>query len=235
MDVGEENPWPVGGSKGWSHLGATVRDRVAHELRDRILTGQLGAGMRIDLDDLARDFGTSRTPVREACLTLMHEGLVRMAPRSGVTVLGVTAQDTLDNFALMAVLSGVAASWAARRISEEQLVKVRTLKDDIVRAAGGDGDIAKTNWLFHREINKSSRSERLMALLGQTGRMIPPTFFDVIPEQIPCSLSEHDELVEALSNHDAERAREVTERHFASAGRLLSRHLLGSTERRAGA
>lgn len=70
-------------------LGATARDRVADVLRDEIMSGRFRPGTRIDLDETAAWLGTSRTPVREACLTLQFEGLVHVAPRSGVTVVGL--------------------------------------------------------------------------------------------------------------------------------------------------
>ena len=51
-------------------ISGTVRERAARELRDRILTGTLAAGSRLDLDAITEEFATSRTPVREALLEL---------------------------------------------------------------------------------------------------------------------------------------------------------------------
>ena len=106
-------------------IGGTVRARAATELRDRILTGRLRAGTRLDLDEVAAEFGTSRTPVREALLELSDEGLVAITPRSGITVLGITPQDAVDNFAVLAALSGKAAEWATARITPAQLDEMR--------------------------------------------------------------------------------------------------------------
>ena len=208
--------------------GGTERNRAAREIRDRILIGDIQQGARIDLDKFAHEFGTSRTPVREACLELEHEGLIRIAPRSGVTVIGVSPADTVENFAVMAVLSGVAAAWAAERISHDELKIVRSLRTQVVAALEAEADIATANWAFHREINRASRSPRLIRLLGQTARMIPLSFFRVFPEQIPCSLSDHDALVNALADHDPMTARAVAERHIVESGRLLSKHPEGS-------
>ena len=102
-------------------LGGTVRQRSVRELRDRILTGALPPGTRLDLDEISEEFGTSRTPIREALLELSFEGLVEIAPRSGVKVLGVSPEATIDNFAILATLSGKAAEWAADRISPRDL------------------------------------------------------------------------------------------------------------------
>jgi DNA-binding GntR family transcriptional regulator len=204
---------------------------VIREMRDRILVGRLPGGSRVDLDSLAKEFGTSRTPVREACLELAHDGLLNVAPRSGVTVVGVSSEDTEDNFAIMAVLSGMAAGLAASRITDEEVEEVERLRDDVAAAASQDSsNIAAANWAFHRRINLACRSPRLHRLLRQTGMMIPLSYFDLFPEQIPCSLSEHDALVQALRSHDAVLARSITEQHFFQSGEVVAGHLEGRAD-----
>src|SRR5919199_3831657 len=108
-------------------IGRTVRARAAQELRTRILTGALAPGTRLDLDALTVEFGASRTPIREALLELSYEGLVEVAPRSGVTVIGLSPRDVLDNFAILGALAGKAAEWAAARITGEDLSLIRHL------------------------------------------------------------------------------------------------------------
>jgi DNA-binding GntR family transcriptional regulator len=219
------NPWPGGPPSPARNfdVSGTVRDRIAAVLRERILGGELARGTRLDLDDLAREFRTSRTPVREALLALDHEGLTHITPRSKATVVGVTPQDVRDNFTVMAVLCGMAASWAAERMDEDDLARIRELGAQLADASGAE--LTRLNWLFHREINRASRSTPLLNQLRNTGRLVPQTFFRVIPEQVACSRVEHEELVAALVARDAERSREVTERHFLNAGALLSARL----------
>ncbi len=122
-------------------IGGTVRARAASELRDRILTGRLRPGDRLDLDEITQQFGTSRTPVREALLELSYEGLVAVTPRSGITVVGITPEDAVDNFAVLAALAGKAAEWATARITEEQLAELHALAD----AIGDGGDVVAAN------------------------------------------------------------------------------------------
>ncbi|OHV43004.1 GntR family transcriptional regulator [Pseudofrankia sp. BMG5.36] len=208
-------------------LGATARDRVADVLRDQIMSGRFGPGTRIDLDETASWLGTSRTPVREACLTLQFEGLVHVAPRSGVTVIGLRQRDVEDNFALSAQLAGSAAAWAAERISVPALDEVRRLADGVRAAVEAGGDPKMPNFLFHRAINRASDSVRLIALIRQTGRIIPWSFFDMVPEQVGCALREHDDIVDALSARNAARARRVSEEHVINAGRLLVARMFG--------
>jgi len=149
-------------------IGTTVRSRAAAELRDRILTGRLDVGSRIDLDELSEEFGISRTPVREALLELSYEGLVAVNPRSGITVLGLTPDDAVDNFAVLALLVGKAAELATDRITDEQLAELHELAD----AVAGD-DVVAANRRFHRAVNLASGSRRLLVHLRQAQRVVP--------------------------------------------------------------
>ncbi|WP_368680263.1 GntR family transcriptional regulator (plasmid) [Rhodococcus opacus] len=221
----DHGPWTVGEAEDETPVRKTGRERVGETLRDRILSGDLAPNARIDLDAVAEEFGTSRTPVREACLSLAQEGLVRVAQRSGVTVIGVSPETIMENFTLMAALSGVAGQWAAERITPRQLLRVRELHREIRVAVQSGDDFATLNWLFHREINKACASPRLQSMLGDAGRMIPRRFFDLFPEHVPCSMDEHDALVGALARGDGAAARQITEQHFEGAAQLLSAHI----------
>ena len=217
------NPWPGGPRLSAHDVSGTVRDRIASVLREQILSGELVRGARIDFDELAAQFRTSRTPVREAVLKLSHDGLTHIAPRSRATVIGLTPQDVRDNFAVMAVLSGVAAQWASQRMSDDDRDRIAAIGHQLVEAEGAE--LVQLNWSFHREINRACGSTPLLNQLRNSGHLVPQTFFSILPQQISCSRVEHEELLQALLDRDSERARAVTERHFLNAGSLLSRRL----------
>lgn len=198
-------------------FAATVRTRAANELRDRILTGRLTRGDRVDLDALAAEFGISRTPVREALLELSYEGLVEVTPRSGITVIGITPEDAVDNFAVLAALSGKAAEWATLRISDAQFAHLRTLADDIETAE----DIVEANRRFHRALNMAAGSPRLLAFLRHAVRAVPGNYFTLFPEQRERSLAEHAELLDAMERRDVAAARTLGEAHVLEAGSAL--------------
>jgi len=204
-------------------IGGTVRGRAATELRNRILTGRLRPGERLDLDDITAEFGTSRTPVREALLELSYEGLVDVAPRSGITVLGITPDDAVDNFAVLAALTGKAAEWATARITTEQLVELRALADAIVDAE----DVVRANWRFHRALNLASGSPRLLIYLRQAVRVVPTSYFELFPEQQRRSRTEHAALLEAIGRGDRSGARSIAEAHVLDAGEALGGWLRG--------
>jgi len=198
-------------------IGGTVRSRAARELRDRILTGRLRPGDRLDLDEITREFGTSRTTVREALLELSYEGLVTVTPRSGITVVGITPEDAVDNFAVLAALAGKAAEWATLRITQQQLAEL----DRLASAVDGAPDVVSANRQFHRAVNLASGSPRLLTYLRQAVRVVPGSFFELFPEQQRRSHTEHAALLDAIGRGDGTAARTIAETHVLDAGAAL--------------
>jgi DNA-binding GntR family transcriptional regulator len=216
-------------------IGGTVRARAAEELRNRILTGTLAPGTRLDLDALTVEFGASRTPIREALLELSYEGLVEVAPRSGITVIGVKPRDVLDSFAILGTLAGKAAEWAAQRVSDAELDHIRELAAAVEAASVETSeDLVAANWHFHRAVHHASGSPRLVRLIRQAAGVVPTNFFDVFPDQGQHSAADHDELVAALVRHDGAAARAAAERHVTDAGAALARFLEEAPRRQPG-
>jgi DNA-binding GntR family transcriptional regulator len=205
-------------------VSGTVRERAARELRDRILTGALPARTRLDLDAITEEFSTSRTPVREALLELSYEGLVRVAPRSGITVVGISPADVLDSFTILAMLSGQAAAWAAKRVTAEDIQHLGELAATVESRAGKES-IVDANWQFHRHLHRAAYSPRLLTQIKQAVRVVPSNFLAVFPEQEDHSLDDHGKLLTALAEGDADRARGIAERHVLDAGRSLANWL----------
>lgn len=205
-------------------IGGTVRERAARELRNRILTGGLAPGTRLDLDAITAEFATSRTPVREALLELSYEGLVEVAPRSGVTVIGVRPEDVLDSFTILGVLTGQAAAWAAERLAPDGVERLRTLAADVEALRGSDR-IGDANWQFHQEIHRAAHSPQLLIQIRHAARVVPTNFLTVFPDHEHHSLEDHQKLVTALADRDAEASRAIAERHVLDAGRSLAEWL----------
>ena len=204
-------------------INTTVRAQAASELRDRILTGRLRPGDRLDLDELTAEFGISRTPVREALLELSYEGLVAIAPRSGIAVVGITPDDAVDNFAILAALAGKGAELATGRITPEERRHLRALAAAIDDA----DDVVAANRHFHRAINLAARSPRLLTYVRQAQRVVPGNYFELFPEQAKRSRSEHAALLDAMERGDAPEARRLMEAHVLNAGEALGDWLAG--------
>jgi DNA-binding GntR family transcriptional regulator len=202
-------------------INTTVRAQAASELRDRILTGRLRPGDRLDLDRLTAEFGISRTPVREALLELSYEGLVAITPRSGMAVVGITPEDAVDNFAILAALAGKGAELATRRITPPELDELRTLATAVDNATGDATDVVAANRRFHRAINLAARSPRLLTHIRQAVRVVPGNYFALFPEQRERSRLEHAALLEAMARGDGRGARAIMEAHVLTAGEAL--------------
>jgi DNA-binding GntR family transcriptional regulator len=198
-------------------ISTTVRAQAANELRDRILTGRLRPGDRLDLDQLTAEFGISRTPIREALLELSYEGLVAITPRSGMAVVGITPEDAVDNFAILAALAGKGAEMATGRITPDELGGLRAL----AAAIDGAPDVVGANRSFHRAINLAARSGRLLTYLRQAVRVVPGNFFELFPEQEERSRREHAALLDAMARGAADEARDIMESHVLTAGEAL--------------
>src|ERR1700674_2295186 len=87
-------------------------------IREAIIDGRLNPGERLKEEELARELGISRTPVREALLILQAEGLVDGAPNRRALVRSHDADDLEALYQFRALLEGYAARRAAANISE---------------------------------------------------------------------------------------------------------------------
>jgi DNA-binding GntR family transcriptional regulator len=123
-------------------------------------------------------------------------------------------EDVLDSFTILGVLTGQAAAWAARRVTPEGVARLRNLATDV-----------DANWHFHREIHRAAHSRRLMAQIRQAVRVVPSNFLAMFPEHEHHSLEDHQALVSALADGDAEQARSIAERHVLDAGHSLASRL----------
>jgi DNA-binding GntR family transcriptional regulator len=190
------------------------------------LTGRLRPGDRLDLDQLTAEFGISRTPIREALLELSYEGLVAITPRSGMAVVGITPEDAVDNFAILAALAGMGAELATGRITPAELDELRAL----AAAIDGADDVVAANRHFHRAINLAARSPRLLTYVRQAQRVVPGNYFELFPEQEKRSRREHAELLDAMQRGDGGGARRIMEAHVLSAGEALGSWLAKAVE-----
>ena len=109
-------------------------------------------------------------------------------------------------------------------MTTEELARLRELADE-VSSRSGDDSIGEANWLFHQAIHRAAHSARVLAQIRQASRVVPTNFLTMFPDHERHSLDEHEELLDALADRDAERARGIAERHVLEAGRFLAEWL----------
>lgn len=126
----------------------TTSDRVADELRAAIVRGDYEDGAELNQVDLARDFGVSRVPVREALRQLKAEGLISSESYMRAVVVGHTVERVVEILELRMMLETYLLTRAARRITPADLDELRTMCHQMVKAYTHDEWLA-LNTAFH--------------------------------------------------------------------------------------
>jgi DNA-binding GntR family transcriptional regulator len=196
-------------------------------IRGAIVDGRLAPGQRLKEEELARELGISRTPIREALLVLQAEGLVAAMPNRGATVRAHTAQDLDDLYQLRALLEGFAARRAAARMTEEQVAELRASCERFDRLGGDVREIVRENMYFHNTILDAADSARLGQMVRKTIELplVYKSYISYSPDQQRISAHYHRQIVRALSARDGERAEIVMKEHVFEARDLLVAHV----------
>jgi DNA-binding GntR family transcriptional regulator len=214
-------------------LSRSASAAASEVIRAAIIDGRLAPGRRLKEEELARELGMSRTPVREALLLLQSEGLVESIPRRGATVRSYAADDLDDMYQLRAVLEGYAARRAATRISAQDVVRLEEscAKFERLRAHDDVGDLVKENLFFHNVVHEAAASDRLRPLMRKVIEipLVYKSFYWYSPEQKLISEHYHKRLTRALAAGEAERAEMIMTEHVLEARDFLLAHL--ATER----
>lgn len=205
------------------------RPRVAQiraHLENEVLTQRRLAGERLDEQEIARLFGVSRTPVREAVRQLASTGLVTLIPNRGAFVSEVSPRELVQMFEVMAGLEAMAGGLAARRGTPEAVARiVRCHEACAVAAAEGDSDAYYAeNSLFHTAIYAASGNDYLEAEATRLHQRLQAyrRLQLRVPRRIGQSLAEHGRIVEAIRGGDAGRAEEELRAHIAIQGERFS-------------
>ena len=193
-------------------------------IRQAILDGRLEPGSRLKEEELARELGISRTPVREALLMLQAEGLIETTPNRGAVVRTHDADDLIDLYQLRSLLEGYAARQAAARASDEEIELLRESCDRF--DAIGDDDVrelVKENLLFHSTIHAAAGSTRLSSMVRRVIELplVYKSYVWYSPDQKRISAHYHRQITNALSVRDSERAELVMREHIFEARDLL--------------
>ena len=198
-------------------------------IREAIIEGRLEPGRRLKEEELARELGISRTPVREALLMLQAEGLVVATPNRGATVRVHAAPDLEDLYELRALLEGYAARRAAERIAKRDLTLLRRSCDRFDRL---DPDVdlrgvVRENLFFHNTILEVASSERLSELVRKVIEMplVYNSYRWYSGDQMRISAHYHRQIVKALADGDADRAELIMKEHLFEARDLLIAHM----------
>jgi DNA-binding GntR family transcriptional regulator len=204
---------------------ATKCDLVYDHLRALIVSGQLAAGQRLYLDEIARGLGLSTNPVREALRRLQSEGLVVNRPHQGATVAAIDPAQIEAHFQIRGALEGLAARLAAASLTPGELEYLAALHRELERAAA-DGDFPawdSLNLEFYRRVFDGSRSPELIALINVQRDRSPRYrhFPEVLARRAREAGPGRAELLDALRDGDGERAERLQRENVTHLGRML--------------
>ena len=200
---------------------ALSRDRIVEALEEKIISGSLRPGTRLDERALAEEFKVSRTPVRDAIGRLASIGLIEVKPRSGSYIAQLELGDILHLFEIMSDLEGLCAKYAAQRIDVDEAAKLRELAESCALAAKEPNGAhacagyAQANFTFHDMIYRASKNPYLESVTRQARRRCAAyrshTFR--LPGRIKKSAEEHFAIVDAITSGNADEAQSLMRRH----------------------
>ena len=193
----------------------TLPMQVLNKLMDWIMDGKLKMGEKLNTEELARQLGVSRMPIREALKSLEKMGLAESIPYVGVKLVSLEQEDVLQIYLMRQLLEPLAAGEACKKITEEQIHELEVIHKEYIPIVEADEIDAKKLYLqnrkFHFAIYSISEMDRVCAMIESLWDTL--SFFkliygrDVIKNTNGAKnmIAEHQGYIDALKDRDAER------------------------------
>lgn len=193
----------------------TLPMQVLNKLMDWIMDGKLKMGEKLNTEELARQLGVSRMPIREALKSLEKMGLAESIPYVGVKLVSLEQENVLQIYLMRQLLEPLAAGEACKKITEEQIHELEEIHKEYVPIVEADEIDAKKLYLqnrkFHFAIYSISEMDRVCAMIESLWDTL--SFFkliygrDVIKNTNGAKnmIAEHQGYIDALKDRDAER------------------------------
>jgi DNA-binding GntR family transcriptional regulator len=204
----------------------TRAGELREQLEQMILDGRLAPGERLDEMELARRFGLSRTPVREAIKALLAIGLVETRGRQGTHVALLSIPALIEMFDVMSALEGLCARLAARRATRAERDGMREVHKELVEAYDLGDPIAfyKVNQKFHDQLYEAAHTHFIADQAIQLRRRIGAYRMRATyqPGRMLSTLTEHVRIMDAIDAGDPEAAHKAASDHVQLLGDQLT-------------
>ena len=193
----------------------TLPMQVLNKLMDWIMDGKLKMGEKLNTEELARQLGVSRMPIREALKSLEKMGLAESIPYVGVKLVSLEQEDVLQIYLMRQLLEPLAAGEACKKITEEQIHELEEIHKEYIPIVEADEIDAKKLYLqnrkFHFAIYSISEMDRVCAMIESLWDTL--SFFKLIygrdviknTNEAKNMIAEHQGYIDALKDRDAER------------------------------
>lgn len=203
----------------------TRTEILVSEIEKLIVNGSMVPGQRLDEMVLAKKYGVSRTPVREAIRALIAIGLVQNTGKQGSQVAKLSISMLIEMFELMAVLEGMCAQLAARRATKNQLFEMQKTHELLEKTfeKGTHKEFYNVNLQFHDLLYNASHTQYLAEETLRLRRRLSPYRMRVTfqPGRMNSTLVEHNKILIAIKKGESELAKNEAISHLRLIGNDL--------------
>lgn len=195
-------------------LRLTLKEQAYRSLRDMIASHRFSSGKWINLEQLSKELGVSRTPIQQAMKQLEQEGLVTHVPNQGIRMAVMTLEMAQDLYQVREVLEGLAAALAAERMERETVGRMKQVLSEQATIIRKKDLLAYSvsDFKFHQLIYDSCGNWMLKEQLDIIKSRSRPLVCDVTPI-LPDLYSDHQQVVEAFGKRAPLQAEQVMRRH----------------------
>ena len=207
---------------------AVLSTRIADELRQAILTGELSPGERIRQEELAEQFGASRIPVREALRILVTDGLVNMVSNSGAWVSSLTQDECSEQYQIRERLEPLLLRYNLPSLTAEDLTRATDLVESMKNAPDLEAFMRldrEFHWITYSRVQTTTLTD-LIERLWNTTQPYRRVFMQLVRSEggIEVTHLEHELLLEAIKRGDSEEAESILRGHIRRTRIELDRH-----------
>jgi DNA-binding GntR family transcriptional regulator len=212
--------------------GSTIPDRIFSLIKEAIVEGDIAAGSKISEPELARAYGISRGPLREAIGRLEACGLVVRRPNVGARVVTLSSRQLIEIFHVREALEGMSARLAAQYMSDEEIADLRHLLGRHGEQIARDTEHAyfqrEGDLDFHYRIVQGSHNTRMIDLLCNDLYHLVRLYryqFGMASKRGPRAFVEHEHIVDAIERRDPEMAELMMRAHIRASRENVERLL----------
>jgi DNA-binding GntR family transcriptional regulator len=199
---------------------ASMSTRIYEQLKAAITAMDIydpDANLKLDERGLSEQFGSSRTPLREALTRLDQDGLVKILPRRGIIIVRRTKPEILEMITVWAALESMAARLVCEVAGDDQIAKLQQLADtyDSTQVEQHMSEYSDDNIRFHSTIIQLSQCELIAEMTDGLFRHVRAIRRRTIHEKDRAqrSVRDHSRIVKALGNRDADLASRLVREH----------------------
>ena len=193
-----------------------MNEKVYTNIKKRILNLHYAPGHNLNLKQLAKEFGVSQTPIREALMRLEWEKLVVILPRMGIHVAKIDFQELKEVYLSRVLIEGELGRLAAKNITEDHLLNMKNLHATCKRLKGDKTkeNLVELDYQFRNVIfdaaSCSTLQEIAELLYNQTLRVWYLTFDETdISSEVKMEAQEIEDTINAFSKHDFSIAKDL--------------------------